>query len=63
MNDDYELINGKLCLKDGRRYRSSMRAMDAVPKTNLHDGHGGVVGHRPGYVVATNQSNVARTPR
>jgi hypothetical protein len=52
-NDDYEMINGKLCLKDGPKHRASMRAMDAAPDDRMHltdaAGRAGTYLNRPGY--------------
>jgi hypothetical protein len=55
-SDDFEtvMVNGvpTKVLKDGRRVR--FRMTDSRPATlDLHDGRGGLVGHRPGFVVAT----------
>jgi hypothetical protein len=58
--DDFEMIAGKKCLKDQRTYRAGLTMMDAAPKTHLHDGHGNPVGHRPGFAIATNPTNVAQ---
>jgi hypothetical protein len=49
-------------LRDGHRYRVPMTLRDSKPKPtqHLHDGHGNQIGHRPGWVVATNPLNVAQ---
>src|SRR5580658_1684162 len=66
--DDDDAFDENGTLKDGRTYRVPLRMMDATDRvwisqmeteilrrrTNkkLHDGRGGPVGHRPGFVVA-----------
>jgi hypothetical protein len=56
-NDDYEIINGRKILKDGRTYRARMTMMDsAMPHrpsfARVTDGTGDPMGlHRPGWRV------------
>lgn len=53
-NFETVMVNGRptKVLRDGHRAR--FRMTDSRPATlGLHDGRGGVVGHRPGFVVAT----------
>lgn len=66
-DDDFELINGKPILRDGHSFRVPVRLMDGVQRqlrertghgTQLHDGYGGSVGFRPGFVVPKDAANV-----
>jgi hypothetical protein len=59
-DDNFELINGTPVLSDGRSYRVPVRLMDSAQRQpcehftrgpQLHDGYGGPVGLRPGFVI------------
>lgn len=56
----FELIDGKMVLRDQHKYVVPMRALDAMQRDiartfgKIHDGHGNAPGHRPGFVVSDN---------
>src|ERR1700729_4300935 len=58
-DDNFELVSGRPVLKDGRSFRVPVRLMDSAQRQIrqhftrglLHDGLGGPVGFRPGFVI------------
>jgi hypothetical protein len=59
-DDNFELVSGRPVLKDGRSFRVPVRLMDSAQRQlrehftrgpQLHDGYGGPVGFRPGFVM------------
>ena len=58
-DNDFQMVNGRPVLKDGARYRVPLKMLDSAQRQIrqhftgglLHDGLGGPVGFRPGFVI------------
>jgi hypothetical protein len=56
-DEDFEIVDGRPVLKDGRRFCTPMIAMDELQKAVagvLHDGLGNPAGYKNGYVFSSN---------
>jgi hypothetical protein len=58
-DNDFQMVNGRPVLKDGARFHVPLKMLDSVQRQIrqhftsglLHDGLGGPVGFRPGFVI------------
>jgi hypothetical protein len=58
-DNDFQMVNGRPVLKDGARFHVPLKMLDSVQRQIhqhftrglLHDGFGGPVGFRPGFVI------------